>query len=250
MNFDGISDKFDKNIYGTTKGRLRHDILITLLLEQMQGSKLKVLDLGGGTGQMSLAFARLGHELSLVDVSTDALNIAKERLKDFPQCHFHCADVMNTSSHQDIGADFDLVICHAMLEWLETPFEFLPTLSHFVKDGGIVSLSFFNQHAKLFSNLLYANFDYVEKGMPNKNTVRLNPHYPLVPNKVLEYFQSDSDYTILSTHGVRCIHDYISDKHRIESQYQKLLQMELKYGSQEPYKSLGKYFHIMLERHN
>ncbi len=58
--FDGISDKFARNIYGTTKGTLRHTLLCyhlqqlgilpELCSEHSSAKTLRVLDAGCGLG--------------------------------------------------------------------------------------------------------------------------------------------------------------------------------------------------------
>jgi len=56
-NFDGISGKFANNIYGTTKGRLRHELLIHHLEANNVLVDLKskrVIDVGCGLGHMWL----------------------------------------------------------------------------------------------------------------------------------------------------------------------------------------------------
>lgn len=239
-NFDGIANKFDENIYGTSKGRLRHQLLVQSLLPYIEGPTLRVLDVGGGTGMMSAEFAKNGHQVSIADVSQDALAIAKQRMKPFESTRFINGDL------KKLDGKYDFIICHAVLEWLPDPLETMLFLHTLLTDNGFMSLSFFNHDAKLFNNLLYGNFDYVEKGLPIKNTVRLNPHNAQSPRKVIDYLIDSGLYTILDTRGIRCFHDYMLDKSKIETLYQQLFNMEIKYGNAEPYKWLGKYFHIML----
>ncbi len=240
-SFDGIANKFDNNIYGTTKGQLRHQILVHCLQDILNQAPMKVLDAGGGTGMMALVFANHGHDVTIVDVSSDALMVAKTRLKDFPNTKFIKADI------DSISERFDCIICHAVLEWLDEPLAYIDKLTSLLSAKGYLSLSFFNYHAKVFSNLLYTNFDYVKRGMPIKNTVRLNPHNAQKPLQIIAHIEQQNQLSILATRGVRCIHDYVLDKNRIEDEYKMLFEMEIEYGAQEPYKWLGKYFHIMLQ---
>ena len=239
-NFDGIANKFDENIYGTSKGRLRHQLLVHSLSLYIEGPTLSVLDVGGGTGMMSAEFAKHGHQVTIVDISLDALAIAKQRLKPFDKTKFIHSDI------KALDSKYDFIICHALLEWLPDPLETTLFLRTLLTDTGFMSLSFFNHDAKLFNNILYGNFDYVEKGLPTKNTVRLNPHNAQSPRKVIECIINSEFYTILETRGIRCFHDYMLDKPKIDTFYQQLFDMEIKYGNSEPYKWLGKYFHIML----
>ena len=242
--FNGIANKFDQNIYGTTKGKLRHQLLLHFLSSNIYCPPMKVLDLGGGTGMMSVEFAKQGHHVTVFDMSTDVLAIAKERLQAFPNTQCVLGDLSDILNHSD--TQYDFIICHALLEWLNDPLPALLEMRKLLTENGKMSLTFFNQDAKLFSNLLYANFDYVEKGFPSKNTVRLNPHNAQKPKEVIAHLKQSKLFQIDETRGIRCFHDYMNDKSKITGAYQQLFNMEVKYSDVEPYKWLGKYFHIML----
>jgi S-adenosylmethionine-dependent methyltransferase len=257
-SFDGIASKFDKNIYGTTKGKLRHQLLVHHLSEFIEHGAgqesvkndvttqkkpvMNVLDVGGGTGIMALEFARQGHAVHLIDISEDALTVASQKLQAYPQV------IVELASVDAIQGEYDFIVCHALLEWLDEPLEALNRLITHLAPGGVMSLSFFNKNAKVFNNLLYGNFDYVSAGLPKRNTVRLNPHNAQQPNIVIDFLSEIDDIDIIKSNGIRCIHDYMTDKTRIDPQYQKLFELELKYGALEPYKWLGKYFHILLTK--
>ena len=109
-----------------------------------------------------------------------------------------------------------------------------------------MSLSFFNKDAAVYSNLLYGNFDYVRSGLKRKNTVRLNPNYPLPPQTVIEWVSALPGF-IEHVAGIRCIHDYMQKDHA-KITYEELVEMELQYGVIEPYQWLGKYFHIIIRK--
>lgn len=241
-SFNGIANKFDENIYGTSKGQLRHQLLVHYLQPYLLGEPLKVLDAGGGTGMMACEFAKNGHKVTLNDVSQDTLDIAYGRLASF-----HDTKVILGEINELDGA-YDLVICHAVLEWLTKPFECIEKLVQLLKPGGVLSLSFFNHDAKEFNNLLYGNFKYVEEGMPSKNTVRLNPHNAQKPQLVIDKFESMEGVNILATAGIRCIHDYMFDKQHIDDNYQKLFEMECEYGAKAPFKWMGKYFYVQIQK--
>ena len=244
-SFNGIANKFDENIYGTTKGQLRHQLLLHFLSSSLASAHMNVLDLGGGTGMMSVEFAKRGHSVTVFDMSQDALNIAQQRLKDYPNTQYILGELSEIDSH--INTQYDFIICHAVLEWLSDPLSALLNMRSLLKVNGQMSLTFFNHDAKVFANLLYANFDYVINGLPVKNTVRLNPHNAQKPQEVLALLDKSEVFETKSSRGIRCFHDYIADKSKITSLYQQLFDMEVKYSDAEPYKWLGKYFHIMLE---
>lgn len=242
QNFDGIADKFEKNIYGTTKGRLRHELLMHYLNPHLPESNSQVLDAGGGTGEFSRELLEKGFKVTLNDVSEQALLLAREKLA-------HSSLHIQSGELQDVQGSFQLVACHAVLEWLQAPLDAITHLLERTAPGGILSLSFFNKDAARFGNLLYGNFDFVKADMQHRNRVRLSPNNPLSPAAVLQHL-SHLPVTIVSEAGIRCIHDYLKDPQRAVDDYQGVKEMELMYGQQHPYKWLGKYFHIIARKHN
>jgi S-adenosylmethionine-dependent methyltransferase len=246
QSFDTLADKFEKNIYGSTKGQLRHELLVHHLENQLNlhDRALQVLDAGGGTGIMTEYFLNQGHNVTLSDISIDVLDIAKQKLAGANNLRVMQTDILSL----DPAVRYDLVICHAVLEWVQNPQLLIVKLLKLVKPGGHLSLSFFNYDAQLFGNMLYGNFDYVEKGMPTKNIVRLSPSNPQRPKTILsDLMQLSLD--IKHTAGIRCFHDYLKEPDKQINQYATLKQLEIEYGSQEPYKWLGKYFLIIAQKH-
>lgn len=245
-NFDGIADKFQKNIYGSTKGRLRHELLLAHLNQHtnLESDLLSVLDAGGGTGVMTESLIEMGHKVTLTDISDEALGQAKVRIKPAvqSQLEFIHGDILSLHESQQ----YDLVICHAVLEWVNDWQAVINKLLALVKPKGMLSLSFFNRDAQLFGNMCYGNFDYVEQGMQVKNRVRLTPNKPIKPKDVLNFLYS-KPLEIKHQAGIRCFHDYMRDLDKQEKHYAQLKALELEYGSQEPYKWLGKYFHVLME---
>ncbi|GAA6183182.1 methyltransferase domain-containing protein [Aliiglaciecola sp. NS0011-25] len=243
QSFDSLMDKFANNIYGSSKGKLRHELLVNSLHDyiKLANKPLDIIDVGGGTGIMSKVMLELGHTLTFNDLSAEAVEMAKENLAEFDDVTFVCGSLNDLPPNKT----YDLVICHAVLEWLNSPFEAISALVSQVKPGGILSLSFFNKDAHRFGNLLYGNFDYVAADMKNKNTVRLNPNNALEPKKVISHLQN-LPVEIISSAGIRCFHDYLKDTTKQQDEYENIKAAEIKYGHTEPYKWLGKYFHLIV----
>ncbi|MBO1255528.1 methyltransferase domain-containing protein [Alteromonas sp. 5E99-2] len=238
-HFNGIAGKFDKNIYGTLKGKLRHALLTDLITERLKHSKnLRVLDLGCGTGIMAKECLALGHSVDVVDPSNEILNKAKVLLGSSEKAEFFCSSLQSYSSVEK----YDLVICHAVLEWLANPLEQLTHIVSFLKPKGLLSLSAFNKDALRFGSMAYGNFDYVDRDMKAKKQVRLNPQNPIAPRELLSALNA-LNLNIESKAGIRCFHDYV--KRPIDdSEFELLFKLEKQYAGVEPYLWLGKYFHV------
>ncbi|MEE2025996.1 methyltransferase domain-containing protein [Alkalimonas mucilaginosa] len=245
-NFDSIADKFQRNIYQTSKGQLRQQVLLRDLLElpEMQQPQ-QLLDVGAGQGQLALTLASHGHQLLLTDISGEMLAVAEKNAQELgvaAQIQCQQSSLQQLSEHSQTYA---VVLCHAMLEWLAEPQQAISCLKQLVAPGGILSLMFYNLDAKRFGNLIYGNFDYVVAGLKQRKTVSLSPQHPLVPADVLAWCEA-AGFQLLSKTGVRCFHDYLRQPAMQQSHYQQLLELELAYNRQEPYASLGKYIHLLL----
>ncbi|MDK2596383.1 methyltransferase domain-containing protein [Pseudoalteromonas obscura] len=249
-NFCDIAGKFKNNIYGTSKGKIREAVLKRdldeLLDEHFDSKPLRILDAGGGQGQLSLYLAELGHEVILLDVSAQMLAIAKER-----------AEARNISSLSLINAplqelaelnlgQFDLVLCHAVLEWIVEQKTAVTILNKCLKPDGILSLMYFNKSAQRLANMVYGNFDYVSNGLQVKQKVGLSPNQPLESEHVDSWLAELCLRTLNKT-GVRCFHDYLRETNKADEQFDELLALELKYNRAEPYASIGRYTHLLLK---
>lgn len=246
-NFDSIAAKFQQNIYNTTKGRLRQRVLQRDLLELplLQQPGCRVLDVGGGQGQLALWLAGLGHQVLLTDLSSEMLALAREEATARQlSVQIQQWSLQQLAEQQQTAP---LVLCHAVLEWLAEPAEAIRQLYQLVEPGGVLSLMFYNVDAKRFSNIVYGNFNYVLRDLAYKKKVSLSPQNPLDPRAVADWCQQ-AGFIQLSKTGVRCFHDYLRDRSEQESEFDKLLEVELRYNRTEPYASLGRYQHLLLRK--
>ncbi len=246
-SFDGIAAKFARNIYSSSKGALRQAVLLRDLLELPQLQQpCRLLDVGAGQGQLALALAARGHSVHLTDISADMLAMARQQaeLAQFSQLSFEQIGLAELA--MSTPTVYPLVLCHAMLEWLAEPELALAQLRQLVAPGGVLSLMFYNKDAKRFANMVFGNFDYVAADLQVKKKVSLNPQQPLVPQDVLRWCQQ-AGFSLLGKTGVRCFHDYLRDRSLQQSHFDQLLALELQFNRQEPYASLGRYQHLLLQ---
>lgn len=246
-NFDDIAEKFSRNIYGTTKGLLRQAILwqdLDILLAEMNDGPLHVLDAGGGEGQTAIRMAQLGHHVTLCDVSQEMLKRAQAAAEEkgvSGNMHFvHCA-VQDIAQH--LASPVDLILFHAVLEWVADPIAVLQKLWSVLRPGGALSLMFYNADGLLMHNMVAGNFDYVQVGMPKRKKRTLSPDYPRAPAEVYRWLEQIG-WQITGKTGVRVFHDYLRDKTQQQRSFEMLLELETRYCRQEPYISLGRYIHV------
>jgi S-adenosylmethionine-dependent methyltransferase len=106
--------------------------------ELLPAAPTDVLDLGGGTGGLAVPVAALGHRVTVIDPSPDALaalarRAAESGLED--QVHARQGDA------DDLPAEsFDVVLCHGVLERVDDPPRALAGVARALRPGGRLSL--------------------------------------------------------------------------------------------------------------
>lgn len=246
-NFDDLFDRFDSKIYDTVKGEWRLRLLKEDLAQFVSASTLDVWDAGCGQGQISLWLAEQGHHLTLCDLSEKMLNTAKV---NFEQANI-TANFYQLSA-QSLASElpqFDLVICHAVLEWLSEPILSLQTIMQKVKPNGYLSLLFYNRNAMVYSNVLKGGWrlppilddSYIGKG--NK----LTPPNPQFPHEIIDVIHH-AGFTVETHTGVRIFNDYMSQQARDNSDQAVLFELEHKYCRMPVYRDMGRYIHLLLKR--
>ncbi|CAB0150093.1 tRNA 5-carboxymethoxyuridine methyltransferase [Pseudidiomarina piscicola] len=244
QSFDGLTTKFAKNIYATGKGKLRLAVLERDLAALIHTEKpLRILDVGGGTGQLSQKFAAQGHQVLHTDIAAPMVADARQQHQALGLAEHYrylCAPLQELP-HLLAEETFDVVLCHAVLEWLAEPQQALPILKQFMAAQGHLSLMFYNRDAKIMANMVYGNFDYVEADLKVKKRVRMSPQQP-ISLADMSLWLSQCDLQVMQKTGVRCFHDYLREPCE-EQRFEQLLQLELRYNQTEPFASLGRYQH-------
>jgi S-adenosylmethionine-dependent methyltransferase len=253
-NFDDIAHKFAENIYGSDKGNIRQTIVwqdLQQIITQIGGDskQLTVLDAGGGLAQMSQKLAKMGHKIILCDLSSEMLTLAKQDIADqglLEQYQFINAPVQELDQHLDYQVD--LVLFHAVMEWLAEPKLALEKVLTHVAKGGMASIMFYNHHGLVMKNVICGNIPHVLQGMPHRKRFKLQPQKGLVPEEVYQWL-NDSGVTVCGKSGIRSFHDYIGFTQYVgEYTQQDLLQLEQQLCRTEPYLSLGRYIHVWVQK--
>ncbi|MEH0742399.1 tRNA uridine 5-oxyacetic acid(34) methyltransferase CmoM [Vibrio cholerae] len=249
-NFDDIAHKFAKNIYGSDKGEIRQvivweDLQTILASLPASDSPLDVLDAGGGLAQMSQKLAKLGHRITLCDLSSEMLQLAEQDIAKnglLEQYRLIHSPVQSIAQHQQQPAD--LVMFHAVMEWLAEPKPALQTLLEQVKPGGIASVMFYNHHGLVYKNVVCGNLPHVLEGMPHRKRFKLQPQKGLKPEDVYRWIE-ESGFRIEGKSGIRCFSDYIGNRQYMgDYTSEDVLALERQLCRQEPYVSLGRYIHV------
>lgn len=248
INFDRLAKRFKKNIYGSQKGELRKQILWSHMQEYLplkDKSPLKIIDLGCGEAPFAEQLLTMGHHLTLCDMSQDMIEAAKARLNEHPafdQVKFVQGPLQEISAQ--IEGLYDIVMAHAVIEWIPESDELFDVISELLADNGYLSLMFYNRNSLLFRNMQLGNWRRVKnEWLRGRGKKTLTPINPQDPESV--YAQcAKHQLSILSRAGVRVFYDYL-DRDAARSDISILFEMEQRYSRQEPFLSMARYIHVI-----
>ena len=257
-NFDDISAHFEKKIYGGLKGEirlavLRHDIFGWVKSwQQTHNRPLRVLDVGAGLAQISIELAKDGHDVTINDISANMLEIAKQNAGEAAQ-----TITWHTCPYQQLDdkltGKYDLILCHAVLEWLAEPKLIMDFFDRWLVDDraekGVLSLCFYNPASFVYRNLVMGNFNLLNNKDFKADNGSLTPNHPVAKDEVIAWI-NDHHYQILHTSGLRVFHDYSPLKRGGHTNPQAVIEMEVAYSGQDPYKWLGRYLHFLVSKAN
>jgi len=109
---------------------------------QRGARELDVLDLGGGSGVSAVPLAELGHRVTVVDTSADALATLQRRAAEagVGQRVTPVQGEVERPPAPVAETEFDLVLCHGLLEVVDDPAATLATVARAVRPGGSASV--------------------------------------------------------------------------------------------------------------
>ncbi len=244
-HFDQLSEHFADKIYNSPKGKIRLALLQQDLQLLRQQPSLNILDAGGGQGHISRWFAEQGHQLDLCDASEQMLHSARQiNLEQglAEQIRLHHSNI-EQFCHQK-SSRYDAVICHAVLEWSESPEHLVRQLCATLKPGGSLSLMFYNQHSLVLRNALRGNLRKVKRADWRGDGKGLTPYQPLDPEQVYQWLEQQSINIDLKS-GIRCFYDHLPLKVKQTYAFEDILELERNHYRQQPYIHMARYIHVL-----
>jgi S-adenosylmethionine-dependent methyltransferase len=251
-NFDDLAHRFKQRIYGGLKGDIRLAVLNRDLAPLLSSGRtgLKIVDAGGGQGQFALDLAEAGQRVFLADISGEMLAQAREQTE---QRSLSGRVTLLHKSLQELPQltqlrNSDLVLCHAVLEWLDNPQQTIAQLAALLKPGGYLSLTFYNRRALEFRLLQRGSFRQLDRnhssGHWGGHAGSLTPQNPLLLEWVEDWL-AQTGFTIVAHSGIRCFHDFMTPEMREKLPASAVLEKELEYSRIDPYRQLARYVHLL-----
>ena len=148
--------------YDDARTAVVRDILgtvISALAAQAGRARLDILDAGGGTGGFAVPLASLGHNVTVIDPSPDSLAAAERRAAEMNvPLSVVQGDVVDLAMVAG-EASADLVLCHSVLEYVDSPPDAMASIAQVMRPAGAVSVLAASSVAAVIHRALAGRFD-------------------------------------------------------------------------------------------
>jgi hypothetical protein len=148
--------------YDDARTAVVRDILrtvISALAAEAGRARLDIFDAGGGTGGFAVPLAGLGHNVTVIDPSPDSLAAAERRAAEMnvplSVVQGDVADLATVAGE----ASADLVLCHSVLEYVDSPADAMASIAQVLRPAGAVSVLAASSVAAVIHRALAGRFD-------------------------------------------------------------------------------------------
>jgi ubiquinone/menaquinone biosynthesis C-methylase UbiE len=233
--------------YNTSAGgKLRHAVILQHLQAQLPPTSARILDVGGGTGEMAADLAKMGHAVTMLDFSLGMIE----------QAGRHCDESKVTLVYADASQlealfqpeSFDLVLCHSLLEFVDDPPAFLIALARVARSQGLLSIVVGNRyHFSLRAALLAQDFHQarlsLDDEIPTTDLFGL-PRHTFYPEEVQHMIKA-AQLRMIGEFGVRIFADLLGKPLELN---EDLLALELAASARLPYRRLARFIQFIARK--
>lgn len=172
----------------------------------------QVLDVGGGTGGFAVRVAELGHRVTVVDPSPDALAILDRRSEEsgvsdrVTGIQGDLATVADLVEPQSV----DVVLCHGVLEVVDDPAAAMAAITRVLRPGGALSLLVSQRHAAVVARAMAGHFSQAQALLDGSTTA---PAAAATPHRFtaeeLTALLREAGFGQVELHGIRVFSDLV-----------------------------------------
>jgi len=185
----------------------RDAVVWEALRPRLTGGPLDVVDIGGGTGGFAVRVAKLGHHVTVIDPSPDALAALDRRARE---------EGATVSAQQGDLADLpvlvgaegaDVVLCHGVLEHVADLPAAMTTLHDVLRPGGVLSLMVAQRTAAVVARAMAGHFAQALAMLDDAGPMgRTGRRFTAGEATVAAV---GADFEVLAVHGVRVFADLV-----------------------------------------
>lgn len=237
--------------------KLKYKLVQANLAKHLGQNQMRILDAGGGNGLDCVPFAQQGHLVDIVDYSQEMLadvhnRVVQENIQGWITTHQ--ADINNIP---DLFPDsqFDLILCHNVLQYLDDVSTLFHNFSKLLKPDGIISIVSINRYSTPYhAAFLDGNLSEALAQLDSRTTKAK------IFDAVMTNYCADEIKELLENvgitpegdYGIRCMCDYWGDNERKLDPviFEQIERLEFALTDLHPYKLLARYFQVVARKVN
>lgn len=232
-------------------GRLRY-ILAQRNIEKMHNLNrpLHVLDAAGGNGVNAEYYLRQGYAVTLFDADPEMLEQARHRLGALlERCQLVEGNLDEIAEALPAG-QFDLILCHHVLEYLRECAPVLKALSELAAPAGELSLVTLNPVSEVMRAIIFRQDPALARAKLTDlgYDARWFGQATLHPLEQVIALAEASGWRLRDFRGMRVLADYVPEEGITKGREQELLRLEEALGGLEPYRRIGRYAQFCFEK--
>ena len=239
----------------TPPGRIRSELAWENVRRSLphDGSKYRALDVGGGTGFASVQLARMGFHVALLDGSEEMLRIAREQVEAGPareRISFCRANAGQLPELFD-AESFDVVVCHNLLEYVESPSTTVRDISHVLRKDGMLSILVRNRAGEVLRAAIKSGDWELATANLSAETVVDSLYGQSVRVFALEEVRdllTQAGLEVVAEHGVRVFFDYIHLENLTDASYFQIFEAEWALGTRPEFVAMARYIQVIARR--
>lgn len=216
---------------------------------------LHVLDLGGGTGGLAVRLAEVGHRVTVVDPSPDALASLARRADEAgvsDQIRGIQGDSSDLLEVVDRGSA-DAVLCHGVLEVVDDPADALDAVVPVLPHGGLLSLLVTQRHAAVLAKALAGHLADARHLLidPDGRWGSADPVPRRFTERDIVHLLSTAGFDITDVHGVRVFADLVPGA-TVDTEpgaTDALLSLEAEVADRPEFRAIATQLHVLATRH-
>lgn len=235
--------------------QLKYRLVAANLDAHLPPGSLRILDAGGGNGVEALRLAQAGHAVTLVDASAAMLADAHDAAEDLG------LSARLRLLHHDLqelhmlfpAAEFDVVLCHNVLQYVPDVGLLLDGLAAALRPGGLLSLVSVNRYSAPYQ-AAFLHHD-LERALASLDQ---QTHHGQLFDTAMTLTTAEEVGALLSArgfepihhYGVRCLCDYWGDNAEKQQPavMAQLERLERRLSAAHPYKHLARYYQLVAQR--
>lgn len=232
-----------------TELRRRRSVSQSFLLELLESHigqlipgevrPLEIVDVGGGTGGLAASLAGRGHAVTVIDPSPDALASLDRRTTDaglsgrVHGVQGDAGDLVRLVGDHAV----DVVVCHRVLEVVDSPPEALEAMARVLRPGGVLSLLVSQRHAAVLTQALAGHFSQARRTFADRGRF---DH-----DQVIGLVQS-AGFRVLASHGIGAIADHVPESllDSDASAYTELTALESEVSQDPAFRAIAPQIHV------